>query len=97
MQYSAASIESLIGAKDFITFRQFYIDLGFAEDKINDIINLFKVNERLSFYLQDYYVIEWIENSMLLLEVDNVFKCYSDIENRALSIEYKIQIERYSR
>ena len=43
-----------------------------------------KINDHLSFYLQDTYVKKWIENSMIFLEEDNLEKCELDLKERHL-------------
>jgi hypothetical protein len=65
------SLRTFIGSKDFITSKAFYKDLGFQETKIAEKMSLF-TNNKLSFYLQDYFVEEWLSNSMLFAEVDSV-------------------------
>jgi len=66
------SIRTFIGAKDFTESRQFYSDIGFTEHVIDAKMSYFTVNNSLGFYLQDYYVKDWINNSMVFLEVDSV-------------------------
>jgi len=51
-------------------------------------MSLFKVNDQLAFYLQDYYVKGWIDNSMIFLEVDDVEKCEEDLLKRRLTEKY---------
>lgn len=72
MNLSTRSIRSFIGAKDYALSRAFYRALGFAEVEIGPKMCLFRVSDRLAFYLQDYYAKEWIENTMLFLEVENL-------------------------
>jgi len=52
-------------------------------------MSLFRVNENLAFYLQDAYVKDWVDNSMIFLEVDDVEKCDVDLLERRLSEKYK--------
>ncbi len=47
-------------------------------------MSLFRVNESLAFYLQDAYVKDWIDNSMLFLEVDNLDKHHAELVARDL-------------
>jgi len=89
MDYKAKSIRTFIGAKNFEESRKFYRELDFVEIELSPKMVLFKVNETLSFYLQDYYVKDWIDNSMVFLEVDDVQKCWDDINNRELHLKYK--------
>lgn len=49
----------------------------------------FKVNEKLSFYLQDYYVKDWVNNSMVFLQVENIEVCKMELLNKELDKKYK--------
>jgi len=57
--------------------------LGFTERVISDDLSLFVLKET-SFYLQDYYVEEWVNNTMLFLEVKNVQVVYESIVARRI-------------
>jgi catechol 2,3-dioxygenase-like lactoylglutathione lyase family enzyme len=81
------SIRAFIGAKDYETSRSFYRDLGFEEIVISEKVTLFAISE-LSFYLQDYYVKDWIDNSMILLEVADVEGYYSFLQRLELDKKY---------
>jgi hypothetical protein len=50
---------------------------------------LFKVNENIGFYLQDYYVEDWVNNSVLFLEVDDIEKCAQELLSKGLESKYK--------
>jgi len=50
----------LIGAKNYAESSAFYRQLGFEEIVIDQKMSLFKVNDNLGFYLQDYYVKKWV-------------------------------------
>ncbi|MFT5167899.1 MAG: hypothetical protein ACI8P3_003137 [Saprospiraceae bacterium] len=89
MNYKAKSIRSFIGAKDFNESRTFYQELGFEEVIISGDMSLFKVNEAIGFYLQDAYVKDWLNNSMVFIEVDDVDKCYEDLQNLVIPGKYK--------
>ena len=71
MESKAKSIRPFIGAKDYSISRKFYIDLGFNEIVIAPKMSLFQYGD-MGFYLQDAYVKDWIDNTMVFLEVDNV-------------------------
>ncbi|CAG5072549.1 hypothetical protein DYBT9623_04190 [Dyadobacter sp. CECT 9623] len=68
-----------IGAKDFEVSRRFYRDLGFEEVVLEHNFSVFKLDQ-LAFYLQDYYIKDWIDNSMIFLEVDDVERYYADLQ-----------------
>lgn len=87
MTYMAKSIRSFIGAKEFGRSRAFYKDLGFEEVNLSDTLSLFKMAD-LSFYLQDYYVKEWADNTMLLLEVDNAAAYWQHLSGLNLQEKY---------
>ncbi len=71
MEHKAKSIRPFIGAKDFDVSRRFYNDLGFQESIISHDMSYFQT-EGLGFYLQKAYVKDWIDNTMIFLEVDDV-------------------------
>ena len=88
MKLIAQSIRSFIGAKNFQESRQFYSDLGFEELVLSPEMSYFRITE-FGFYLQDYYVKDWVENSMLFLEVEQLEKCRESILELNLPLQYK--------
>lgn len=90
MKFQAHSIRAFIGSKNYEESRTFYRELGFVEIEISKDMCLFKVNEKLAFYLQDAYVRHWIDNSMMFLEVDNVQSCLLELSNKNLDKKYKL-------
>jgi hypothetical protein len=59
MEHKGISIRPFIGAKNFEVSRSFYRDLGFEETVLSNNMSVFKTGA-LSFYLQDYYLKDWI-------------------------------------
>lgn len=88
MEHKAISIRPFIGAKNFDLSRNFYRDLGFQETILAPNMCLFKSGE-LAFYLQDAYVQEWIENTMIFIEVENADKFYDELIALNLASKYK--------
>ena len=86
---SAQSIRTFVGAEDFQTSRSFYSELGFEESPIDKKMSFFRVNSSLGFYLQDYYVKEWCDNSMVLLEVHNVSEIRKSLIELEVERKYK--------
>lgn len=78
MDHKAQSIRPFIGARDFETSRNFYRDLGFEEVVLTYNMSLFKTG-KLGFYLQDANVKDWIDNTMVFLEVDNVARFWDEL------------------
>jgi catechol 2,3-dioxygenase-like lactoylglutathione lyase family enzyme len=94
MKHTANSIRTFIGAKDYQLSRQFYKDLGFEEVVLFHNMCYFKVTDQLGFYLQDAYVKDWVDNSMIFLEVQDVEKYYTQLE--LLGLHHKYETVRLS-
>ncbi len=88
MQHNAISLRPFIGAKDFEISRNFYRELGFKETLISHDMCVFETGN-ISFYLQKAYVKDWINNTMLFLEVDDVDRYYHDLLALNLTAKYK--------
>jgi catechol 2,3-dioxygenase-like lactoylglutathione lyase family enzyme len=89
MKHSAKSIRAFIGAENFEESRQFYRDLGFEETVLFKNMSLFRVSDSLGFYLQDAYVKDWIDNSMIFLEVDDVDRYWNELQKLELDKKHK--------
>jgi hypothetical protein len=88
MEHKAKSIRPFIGAKNFELSRNFYRDLGFEESVLAANMSFFKT-KGLGFYLQDAYVKDWIDNSMIFLEVEDVDRFWNEL--RALDLTNKYE------
>ncbi|MES2893615.1 MAG: glyoxalase [Bacteroidota bacterium] len=88
MKHVAKSIRAFIGAKNYESSRDFYNDLGFVETVLSKDMSVFHVSDSLSFYLQDAYVKDWIDNSMIFLEVDDLDRHLAEIHDLKLPEKY---------
>jgi catechol 2,3-dioxygenase-like lactoylglutathione lyase family enzyme len=88
MKHQARSIRPFIGAKDFDISRNFYRDIGFEEVLISPAMSLFKVNE-MGFYLQNAYVKDWVDNTMVFLEVDDADRYFKELSALNLTEKYE--------
>jgi catechol 2,3-dioxygenase-like lactoylglutathione lyase family enzyme len=88
MKHKAKSIRPFIGAKNFEISRRFYTDLGFQENSLGPGFSVFKT-EGIAFYLQDAYVKDWIENTMLFLEVEDVGVFWNELIALDLPTKYE--------
>lgn len=88
MKHNAKSIRPFLGAKDFNISRSFYKDLGFEESILTHNLSYFKT-EGIGFYLQDAYVRDWIDNTMIFLEVDDVTRYWNELLALDLTTRYK--------
>lgn len=87
MNQKAISMRPFIGAKDFHTSRSFYTDLGFEEIVLDPKFSVFKM-QSLAFYLQDAYVKDWIDNTMIFMEVEDADAYYQELAAKNLPEKY---------
>lgn len=88
MKHKAISIRPFIGAKDYELSRSFYRDLGFEESILTADMSYFKT-EGIGFYLQNAYVKDWIDNTMIFLEVDDVDRYWKELSILDLTAKYE--------
>ncbi len=88
MEHKAKSIRPFIGAKDFERSRCFYRDLGFQESVLSRNLSYFKT-DGLGFYLQDAYVRDWVDNSMIFMEVEDVARYWDELLALNLTARYE--------
>lgn len=88
MEHNAKSIRPFIGAKDFQQSRCFYRDLGFEETALAHNFSVFQSGAN-AFYLQDAYVKDWIDNTMVFMEVGNVSRFYDELVKLDLPQKYE--------
>ncbi len=87
MNHNAISIRPFIGAKDYELSRKFYRDLGFREKVLFPDMCLF-TTENIGFYLQNAYVKDWVDNSMIFLEVDDIDRYWKELSALDLPARY---------
>ncbi len=88
MNNKATSIWPFIGAKDYKLSRRFYCDVGFEEIVLSDAMSLFKTDQ-IGFYLQNAYIKDWIDNSMIFLEVFDVDLYWKKLMALELTSKYQ--------
>nr|WP_295924043.1 VOC family protein [uncultured Dyadobacter sp.] len=102
MEHNALSIRPFIGAVDFDTSRNFYRDLGFQETVLTPQMSLFKSGD-YGFYLQNAFNRDWIDNTMVFLEVEDVQTFWDALATLDLVAKYKnvrltpIRVEHWGR
>ena len=87
MNHTDISIRPFIGAKDYEQSRSFYRDLGFQEIILSPDMCLLKT-DHTGFYLQKAYVKDWIDNTMIFLEVDDVDRYWKELAGLQLTAKY---------
>ena len=87
MEHKAKSIRPFIGAKNYEVSRKFYLDLGFRESILSQNMSYFNTDE-IGFYLQDAFVKDWIDNSMIFMEVADVKQFWAELVALDLPSKY---------
>lgn len=88
MKNKMTSIRPFIGSKDYEVSRNFYRDMGFEEVVLSSQLSLFK-NEQIGFYLQNAYVKDWVDNTMVFVEVGDVESYWKELVNLDLTTKYR--------
>jgi len=88
MEHKAKSIRPFIGSKNYEVSRSFYRDLGFMEHVLSHNMSYFET-DGFGFYLQDAYVKDWIDNTMVFMEVEDVHRFYKELLALNLTSEYE--------
>lgn len=88
MEHGAKSIRPFLGSKNFGISRNFYRDLGFEEVVLFHNMSLFQTG-KFGFYLQDAYVKDWVDNTMVFMEVENLDQFYKDLISLDLLSKYE--------
>ncbi|TXF89516.1 glyoxalase [Neolewinella aurantiaca] len=81
-------LRAFVPAKDFSVSRSFYKDLGAEELWSSENMVLLKLGDSF-FYLQDAYVKEWAENTMLFLFVPDLELCWRELQDLDLVNRYE--------
>ena len=88
MEHKALSIRPFIGAANFEVSRAFYRDLGFEEVVLTPAMSLFKTGN-YGFYLQNAFNRDWIDNTMVFLEVEDVHRFWDKLLELNLPAKYE--------
>lgn len=87
MKFEALSIRPFIGSRDFDTSRHFYKELGFSEVLLSTHLSFFE-RDGFGFYLQQAYVKDWVDNSMIFMEVKDLAAFWEYLQSRDLPINF---------
>ncbi len=87
MTLKTKSIRPFIGSKNYTESRQFYKELGFNESILSSNMSYFST-ANFGFYLQDAYVKDWIDNTMVFMEVEDVEELWESLVTMRLNEKY---------
>jgi len=85
--YKVSSITPFVPSLDYQLSRCFYKELGFIETSTIENATLFEI-DACSFWLQNYYVEDWADNSMLCLYVEDLNSWSSRIDEMDFANKY---------
>jgi catechol 2,3-dioxygenase-like lactoylglutathione lyase family enzyme len=75
----AADVRAFIPAKDFALSKRFYAALGWETCDVGPGLALVKLGDRQHFYIQDYYLKDVAENSMLHVTVESAHDWHAHV------------------
>jgi predicted enzyme related to lactoylglutathione lyase len=84
------NIRTFIPAKDFTLSKSFYLDIGFNILWEGEDLVIFGKKEQ-NFFLQDFYVEDWANNTMLQLHTTELDSLYATCEEVAKNYNCKIK------
>ena len=87
MQFKIKSIRPFLGSKNYTESRLFYKDLGFNESILSSNMSYFST-ANFGFYLQDAYVKDWVDNTMVFMEVEDVEEFWESLKGLHLNEKY---------
>lgn len=87
MNANPISIRPFLGAKSFNLSRAFYSAMGFTENTINEKLSVFHF-KGISFYLQNAYVKDWVDNTMVFVEVDHLGEFWESLQALQLTEKF---------
>lgn len=77
---TVSDLRPFIPSKDFELSKQFYAGLGWETRDVDRGLALVRLGEHQHFYLQDYYVREFAENTMLHATVDDAQAWFTHVQ-----------------
>ncbi|MEQ8906519.1 glyoxalase [Ekhidna sp.] len=88
MKPAIESIRTFIGAKNYELSRSFYREWGFNESITSPKMSYFSI-DKFGFYLQDHYSKDWVNNSMIFLEVSDLSSYWEVLKAKNLHKKYE--------
>ncbi len=87
MKQEAKSIRPFIGAKNFEESRSFYRAIGFEEKWLDPGLMLFTWGSQ-GFYLQNAFVEDWVNNTMIFMEIDSLDEFWEELQAANLPADF---------
>ena len=88
---AALELKAFVPAKDFAQSKRFYADLGFTQRSEGGGVAYFACGS-CAFLLQDYYVQEFAENSVMHLLVADVQAWHRHVVDSGLAKRYGVNV-----
>lgn len=82
------SIRPFIGAKSYQVSQNFYQEIGFEPTVLTHNLIVFK-KDNFAFYLQDAFVEDWVNNTMVFLECNDLETFHSELKSKNLKEKFE--------
>jgi hypothetical protein len=89
MQPNIKSLRPFIGAKNIDESLQFYTALGWEPRLVTPNLYYVSIHNNFGFYLQDYYNTDWVNNTQVFVEIDDVETYYEHIASLQLPTQFE--------
>jgi catechol 2,3-dioxygenase-like lactoylglutathione lyase family enzyme len=89
-------LKAFVPAKDFELSKRFYRDLGFTLASDGDGVAYFH-HQTVSFLLQNFYVKDFAENSMMHLLVEDVDAWKAKVDESGVAARYGVSVSAVQR
>jgi hypothetical protein len=77
-------IRPFIGCRNFLEAQLFYQDLGFTVQLVAPTMALV-AHKNIAFYLQDAYIKDWVDNTQVFVEIENIWEFWEYLKNLQIS------------
>jgi len=89
---TVSAMRPMVPANDFEISKRFYIELGFQPRSLTDRLVEMQLGA-FSFILQDYYVREWADSSVVHVTVADIDLWWDHIVSLDLATRYGVKIQ----
>ena len=83
------SLRPFIGAKNMEQSLQFYTALGWEPRLVAPNMHYVYMHDHFGFYLQDYYQEDWVNNTQIFLEINDVETYHDHLQSLNLSAQFE--------
>lgn len=89
MQPNIKSLRPFIGAKNMDESLEFYRAIGWDSRLVLPKMYYVSIYNNFGFYLQDYYNADWVNNTQVFVEINDVETYYRHLKSLNLSTQFE--------